>query len=86
MTCRIAIIHHGNYLDALRTAASDEPEPYFGQRYTVNYLESFLGPVPHLMIDLNAPEEHDTPRGKGHIVGINPPKLPKGVPGSVATT
>ena len=83
MTCRIAIVQHGDYREALQIIGSGQVEPYFGMKYSLDVTERLLGDHPYLLISLNAPAYSER-QGQGERVGLPCPILPKGIPKSVA--
>lgn len=83
MTCRIAVVQHGDYREATRIIASGEPEPYFGMANSLAVLRSLLDDKPHLVISLDAPKYSER-RGQGEWVGLPCPVLPRRIPRTVA--
>jgi glycosyltransferase involved in cell wall biosynthesis len=83
MTCRIAVVQHGDYREAQRIIGSGQQEPYFGMTYSLQTLDNLLKDRPHLLISLEAPD-YQCAHGAGQLVGLPSPRLPRGVPGSLA--
>lgn len=81
---RIACVQHGDYAEAERITEENEPEPYFGMHYSVGVLSNLVDSVPHLILSLDAPASHKV-RGDGIVIGLPYPKLPRPIPGRVAT-
>lgn len=79
---RLAIIQHGDYRDALQIIGTDQPEPYFGMRYSLKVLQELTNDAPYLLISLNAPEYAEE-FGVGTIRGMPAIKLPRPLPGKL---
>jgi glycosyltransferase involved in cell wall biosynthesis len=82
-TCRIAVVQHGDYREARRLLDAGQPEPYFGMAYAVGVLRELLDDKPHLVISLDA-ANYDCADGNGRLVGLDWPRLPRFLPGTMA--
>ncbi len=82
MTCRIAVVQHGDYREAQRLIGSGQPEPYFGMAYTLQVLDGLLANRPHLIVSLEAPAYRET-EGTGELAGIPEPSMPRWIPGTI---
>jgi len=79
MKPRIAIIQHGDFLEAARRMDAGEPEFYAGVRHSVDVLRSLVDGVPHLLISLGGrPCEHR--RGDAWYLTLPEPRRPAVVP------
>src|SRR5262249_8110376 len=83
MTCRIAVVQHGDYREAQRVIGSGQQEPYFGMAYSLQVLDNLLKDKPHLLLSLEAPS-YQSAHGAGQLVGLPNRRFPRGVPGSLA--
>jgi glycosyltransferase involved in cell wall biosynthesis len=80
---RIAVVQHGDYRQALDLIDSGQRETYFGMAYSLRVLGELFDDRPHLVISLDAPK-YDERRGRGELIGLPCPVLPRGVPGTLA--
>lgn len=51
---RIAVVQHGDYVEALNIIRSGQPEPYNGMGYSLRALKSFFGDDEHLVVSLDS--------------------------------
>jgi glycosyltransferase involved in cell wall biosynthesis len=82
MTPRIAVVEHGDALEARRLRAAGAPEPYTGMHYSQGFIDNWLAGRPHLIISLNAPRYREN-EGEGILVGLPEPEGPRRVPGTL---
>jgi len=71
MTIRLAVVQHGDFLQARRAVAAGS-ESYFGMTHSVQVLDRLLAGHPHLVVSLNAPAG-DAMEGDGRYVGCPAP-------------
>src|SRR5262249_55626848 len=84
MTCRIAVVQHGDYREAQRLLNAGQAEPYFGMAYAVRVLNDLVLDKPHLIVSLDTEAAYDCESGNGRLVGLDWPRLPRFLPGTVA--
>ena len=75
---RIAVVQHGDYAQACRLISEQKPETYAGQRYTIESLDRFFGPIEHLIISLDG-ASGEVRQGSGRYV-CRPPRRIRGLP------
>ena len=76
MGYRLAVVQHGDYVEALKIIAGNRPEPYTGMYYSVEALEKLCRGTTHRVISLDAPPYHVEREG-GDLVGFSAPKWKK---------
>src|SRR5260221_8589181 len=82
MTPRIAVVQHGDLLEARRLRAAGLPEPYFGMHYSQGFLDRWMAGRPHLIVSLNSPPYRQQ-LGEQTIVGFPAPTPSIPMPGTL---
>jgi glycosyltransferase involved in cell wall biosynthesis len=83
MTPRIAVVQHGDFLQARQIIGSGQPEPYFGMAYSLKVLDELLAGRPHLVISLDAPRQIHRETDGIHE-GLPRPEIPGFIPETIA--
>ena len=82
MTPRIAVVQHGDVVEARRLRAAGAPEPYYGMHYSQGFLDRWMAGRPHLVVSLNSPPYRER-HGQGLLVGLPEPAPIRPLPGTV---